>query len=168
MRASMSPEGYELTHAMMLINGFLGEVVNLETVLNEFAYNIALYGTPGPAGTVGLDLYGHHCAVNVFVVEGRIVVSPAFLGAEPDEIDPGPHAGLREVFADRITLVAGVVQRRLLRAVGVLGEEAHLALEHVEGLLGGVVRVRRDDGARGGVGGDGRTGSRSRHRRAAR
>jgi hypothetical protein len=35
-----------LAHAMMLINGFLGEVVHLETVLNEFSYNIALYGEP--------------------------------------------------------------------------------------------------------------------------
>jgi hypothetical protein len=33
-----------------------------------------------------------------------MVVSPAFLGAEPDEIDAGPHAGLRDVFADRISL----------------------------------------------------------------
>src|SRR6478752_4674477 len=46
MQASLSPEGYELTHAMMLINGFLGEVVDLPTVLNEFSYNIALYGRP--------------------------------------------------------------------------------------------------------------------------
>ncbi len=34
---------------MMLINGFLGEVIGLETVLNEFSYNIALYGTPTSA-----------------------------------------------------------------------------------------------------------------------
>ena len=33
-----------------------------------------------------------------------MVVSPVFLGAEPDEIDAGPHAGLRDVFADRIDL----------------------------------------------------------------
>ena len=39
--------------------------------------------------------YGHHCAVNCLVVEGRMVLSPVFLGAEPDEIDAGPHAGLR-------------------------------------------------------------------------
>jgi hypothetical protein len=104
MRASLSPEGYELAHAMMLINGFLGEVVDLETVLNEFSYNIALYGEPDLRAPWGWHLYGHHAAVNVLVVEGRMVVSPVFLGAEPDEIDAGPHAGLRDVFADRITL----------------------------------------------------------------
>ena len=104
MRASLSPEGYGLTHAMMLINGFLGEVVGLETVLNEFSYNIALYGEPDLRAPWGWQLFGHHCAVNCLVVDGRMVVSPVFLGAEPDEIDAGPHAGLADVFADRITL----------------------------------------------------------------
>ncbi|WP_116453664.1 DUF3500 domain-containing protein [Blastococcus litoris] len=104
MRASLSPEGYELAHAMMLINGFLGEVVGLETVLNEFSYNVALYGEPDLRAPWGWQLFGHHCAVNCLVVEGRMVVSPVFLGAEPDEIDAGPRAGLRDVFADRIEL----------------------------------------------------------------
>ena len=104
MAASLSPEGYELAHAMMLINGFLGEVVDLETVLNEFSYNIALYGEPDLRAPWGWQLFGHHCAVNCLVVEGRLLVSPVFLGAEPDEIDDGPHAGLRDVFADRIHL----------------------------------------------------------------
>jgi hypothetical protein len=104
MAASLSPEGYELAHAMMLINGFLGEVVDLESILNEFSYNIALYGEPDLRAPWGWQLFGHHCAVNCLIVEGRMVVSPAFLGAEPDEIDAGPHAGLRDVFADRISL----------------------------------------------------------------
>ena len=38
---------------MMLINGFLGEVVGLETVLNEFSYNFALYGDPRPRARRG-------------------------------------------------------------------------------------------------------------------
>ncbi|SDX36194.1 Protein of unknown function [Geodermatophilus africanus] len=31
-----------------------------------------------------------------------MVMSPLFVGAEPDEIDEGPHAGVRDVFADRV------------------------------------------------------------------
>ena len=104
MRASLSPEGYELTHAMMLVNGFLGEVVGLQTVLNEFSYNIALYGRPDLHAPWGWQLFGHHCAVNCLVVEGRMVLAPVFLGAEPDWIDAGPHDGVRDVFADRIDL----------------------------------------------------------------
>jgi hypothetical protein len=94
---------------MMLINGFLGEVVDLTTVLNEFSYNIALYGEPDLRAPWGWQLFGHHCAVNCLVVEGRMIVSPVFLGAEPDEIDAGPHAGLAGVFADRIDLGLGLM-----------------------------------------------------------
>jgi hypothetical protein len=103
MAASLSPEGYRLAHDMMLINGFLGEVVGLETLLNEFSYNIALYGEPDLHAPWGWQLYGHHCAVNCLVVEGRMVVSPVFLGAEPNEIDDGPHAGVTS-FTERIAL----------------------------------------------------------------
>ncbi|MCV2487769.1 DUF3500 domain-containing protein [Geodermatophilus sp. YIM 151500] len=104
VHASLSPEGYDLAHAMMLVNGFLGEVVGLETVLNEWSYNLALYGEPHERAPWGWQLYGHHCALNCLVVDGRMVLSPVFLGAEPDEIDDGPHAGLAGLFADRIEL----------------------------------------------------------------
>ena len=104
VRASLSPEGYEIAHAMMLINGFLGEVVHLETILSEWSYNIALYGEPDLRAPWGWQLYGHHCALNCLVVEGRKAHSPVFQGAEPDEIDAGSHAGLSGPFADRIAL----------------------------------------------------------------
>jgi hypothetical protein len=103
MRASLSPEGYRLAHDMMLVNGFLGEAVGLEPLLNEFSYNIALYGEPDPRAPWGWQLYGHHCAVNCLVVDGRMVLSPLFFGAEPNEIDEGPHAGVT-AFTERISL----------------------------------------------------------------
>jgi hypothetical protein len=103
VEASLSPEGYQLAHGMMLINGFLGEVVGLESVLNEFSYNFALYGTPDQTAPWGWQLYGHHCAVNCLVVEGRMSLSPVFFGAEPNEIDEGPHTGTA-AFRDRIQL----------------------------------------------------------------
>ncbi|GHE06934.1 hypothetical protein GCM10011381_00800 [Klenkia taihuensis] len=99
--ASLSTEGYAQVHAMMRINGFLGEVVGLPAILNELSYNIALYGDPDLRAPWGWQLYGHHCAVNCLVVEGRMIVSPVFLGAEPDRIDDGPDAGHR-AFGDRI------------------------------------------------------------------
>jgi hypothetical protein len=120
VRASLSPEGFALVRAMMLINGFLGEVVDLPAILNEFSYNIALYGTPDLRAPWGWQLYGHHCAVNCLIVDGRMAVSPVFLGAEPDEIDAGPHAGLREVFADRIQLGTALM-------AALPGEQRHAA-----------------------------------------
>jgi hypothetical protein len=103
VEASLSSEGYELARAMMRINGFLGEVVELPTILNEFSYNIALYGSPDLRAPWGWQLYGHHCALNCLVVEGRMVLSPVFLGAEPNEIDAGPYAGVGS-FSEHIAL----------------------------------------------------------------
>ncbi|GAA3695573.1 DUF3500 domain-containing protein [Arthrobacter ginkgonis] len=108
MEASLSPEGYRLAHDMMLINGFLGAVVGLENVLNEFSYNFALYGTPHPTAPWGWQLYGHHCAVNCLVVEGRMALGPVFFGAEPNEIDEGPHSGTA-AFGERIRLGTGLM-----------------------------------------------------------
>jgi hypothetical protein len=104
IEASLSPEGYRLAHQMMLINGFLGEVVGLESILNEFSYNVALYGTPDPVAPWGWQLFGHHVALNCLVVEGRMALSPVFLGAEPNEIDEGPHAGTTQSFTTRIEM----------------------------------------------------------------
>lgn len=103
VRASLSPEGYALAHRMMLINGYLGEVVDLPQILNEFSYNVALYGEPDPVAPWGWQLFGHHLALNCLVVQGRMSLSPVFLGAEPDEMDSGPHAG-GQSFAARIDL----------------------------------------------------------------
>lgn len=103
VEASLSPEGFELAHRMMLINGFLGEVVGLEPILNEFSYNLALYGTPDPVEPWGWQLFGHHVAINCLVIDRRMVLSPVFLGAEPNEIDDGPHAGA-ESFTSHIAL----------------------------------------------------------------
>ncbi len=108
VQASLSPEGYALVHGMMLVNGFLGEVVDLPTVLGEFSYNLALYGDPDLRAPWGWQLYGHHCAVNCLVVEGRMQLSPVFLGAEPDRIDTGPHAG-ESLFGHRIDLGRAVM-----------------------------------------------------------
>lgn len=101
VRASLSEEGYELTRNMMRINAFLGKTVGLEKLLNDFSYNFAVFGTPDPVAPWGWQLFGHHCAVNCLVVNGRMNLSPVFHGAEPNEIDAGPEAGLR-AFDDRV------------------------------------------------------------------
>jgi Protein of unknown function (DUF3500) len=104
VKASLSESGYDLARQMMLINGFLGDVVGLPLILNDFSYNIALYGTPDLHAPWGWQLYGHHAALNCLVVEGRMILSPVFLGAEPDQIDEGDHASKGPPFGARIEL----------------------------------------------------------------
>jgi hypothetical protein len=103
MEASLSPEGYALARNLMRINGFLGDLVELPELMNEYSYNFALYGEPSETEPWGWHLFGHHVALNCLVAGTQLVLSPMFLGAEPDVIDAGPHKGLK-VFKERISL----------------------------------------------------------------
>lgn len=117
MRASLSPEGFETARNTMAVNGFLGETVDLPTILNEWSYNLALYGRPHPTAPWGWQLFGHHLALNCLAVDGRMTIGPAFLGAEPDEIDAGPRAGVRTLGRHTAAM------RRIMAALG----ESHRA-----------------------------------------
>lgn len=94
MRASLSTRGFEKARACMLMNGFLGELVGGPKVLNQYSYNFSLFGEPSLTGAWGWQIHGHHLALNVLLVEGQVVISPTFMGAEPNVIDEGPYAGL--------------------------------------------------------------------------
>ncbi|MHC6591251.1 DUF3500 domain-containing protein [Arthrobacter sp. C152] len=103
VEASLSPQGFGLVRNLMRINGFLGNLVELPLLMNEFSYNVALYGEPSETEPWGWQLFGHHVALNCLVVGTQLVVSPVFMGAEPDMIDDGPHRGVK-VFKERIAL----------------------------------------------------------------
>ena len=103
VEASLSPAGFQLVRNLMRINGFLGDLVELPLLMNEFSYNFALFGEPSETAPWGWQLFGHHVALNCLVVGTQLVISPVFLGAEPDGIDAGPHRGVK-VFKERIAL----------------------------------------------------------------
>ncbi|ORB02210.1 hypothetical protein BST33_07280 [Mycolicibacter minnesotensis] len=93
IRASVSAEGYDLIRSIMATNGFLGELVQLPRLLNENSYNINIFGTPSADEPWGWNLYGHHLCLNCLFIGDQQVFTPIFLGAEPNEIDTGAHAG---------------------------------------------------------------------------
>ncbi|KAL5363424.1 hypothetical protein BJX96DRAFT_186974 [Aspergillus floccosus] len=95
LKATLSPEGYDKAINAMRINHFLGELVDASAVMNEFSYNFVLFGRPSASRPWGWSFYGHHLCLNIFLYRGQIVASPWFTGAEPNEIDAGPHAGTR-------------------------------------------------------------------------
>lgn len=95
LKATLSPEGYDKAIKAMRINHFLGELVESPRVMNEFSYNFVLFGTPSPTRPWGWSFYGHHLCLNIFLYKNQIIASPWFTGAEPNEIDAGPHAGTR-------------------------------------------------------------------------
>ncbi len=109
LRASLSAAGYERTRTLMRINHFLGELVNAPRILNEFSYNFNLFGTPSLTEPWGWNFYGHHVCLNCLMLGGQMVVTPVFMGAEPNGIDTGPHAGLT-AFTDEESLGLALMQ----------------------------------------------------------
>ena len=93
-KASLSPAGFELVRNLMRINGFLGDLVELPLLMNEFSYNFALYAETEPWGW---QLFGHHAVLNCLLAGSQLVLSPVFMGAEPDMIDAGPHRGVKVI-----------------------------------------------------------------------
>lgn len=91
--ATLSPAGYELARTAMTINGYLGDVVGLPQLMNEFSYHLAIYGEPSVTQPWGWQLFGHHLAINALVIGPRLVVSPVFFGAEPNTTEDGDPAG---------------------------------------------------------------------------
>ncbi len=57
-------------------------------------YWVRIFGTPG-GDTWAWSLDGHHLAMTVTAVDNQIAFTPLFLGAEPQTILDGRHAGVR-------------------------------------------------------------------------
>jgi hypothetical protein len=95
IKASLSKEGYEKARGCMQINAFLGALCGLPGVMNEWSYNFILFGQPSRTSPWGWNIYGHHLTLNCFILGRQMVISPTFMGAEPNVIDEGPRAGMR-------------------------------------------------------------------------
>jgi len=92
LRTILSSQGYYKALAIMERDEFLGENSKREGFGSEF-YFLDVFNKPGSDAIWGVQLDGHHCAVNVTVIGNAVTVTPTFLGAEPAIIPSGRHAG---------------------------------------------------------------------------
>lgn len=93
IEATFSPEGYQKALAAMRINHFLGQVCDVERIMNQYSYNFLLFGEPSTEKAWGWSMYGHHLCLNVFIRGANLLITPTFTGAEPNLIDSGPWRG---------------------------------------------------------------------------
>jgi hypothetical protein len=100
LEATLSPSGYAKALLCMKMNGFLGKVVQGEKVLNENSYNFAIFGRPSMEEPWGWQLFGHHLSMNCLVIGQQMILSPVFMGAEPNIIDEGPEKG-KAIFTEQ-------------------------------------------------------------------
>ncbi|MGZ4766325.1 MAG: inositol monophosphatase family protein [Ilumatobacteraceae bacterium] len=94
VRATMSARGYHHARSIMRINQLIAELSGDYDAFGEWPYFVSVFGSPDSGEPWGWQIDGHHLCVNTVVIDGRIVMTPTFMGAEPRRIGLGSLAGL--------------------------------------------------------------------------
>ncbi len=94
LRATLSARGFHQARSIMRINQLLAELTGDFEAFGEWPYFMSIFGTPGGDGPWGWQIDGHHLCINAVVFDGRIVMTPSFMGSEPRSVHSGPMAGL--------------------------------------------------------------------------
>lgn len=94
LQAILSSQGYYKATAIMAVDDFLGAASDQsrQQYGSEY-YFLDVFGEPGGDEPWGVQIDGHHLAVNVTVVGHRVTMTPAHFGADPAVLPSGRHAG---------------------------------------------------------------------------
>ncbi|OBJ83293.1 DUF3500 domain-containing protein [Mycobacterium sp. 1245852.3] len=83
IEATLSARGFAQMREAMRLNAQLGHFVqNYEDTLTEWCYWFTIFGDPQAGQAWGWQLAGHHIDLHAVIVDGHLVVTPAFLGCE--------------------------------------------------------------------------------------
>ena len=94
VRATLSARGYDQARSIMRLNQLLAELTGDYEAFGEWPYFVSIFGQPGDGEPWGWQIDGHHLCINTMVIDGRIVTTPTFMGAEPRRVRSGPYAGI--------------------------------------------------------------------------
>jgi hypothetical protein len=110
LKAGLSQKGYLTATSIMQLEDVLKAIENAgggdaaqgrRMERNPVKYFVSIFGTPGPAGSWGWRVEGHHVSLNFTITNGSLVAStPQFFGSNPAEVRVGPQKGLR-ILADQ-------------------------------------------------------------------
>ena len=99
LETSLSKEGFEKVRRIVRADGILAQSSPRARRFGwtEDNYWFAVFGAPSTTETWAWQFGGHHLAVNVTIGEGRMFLSPTFLGVEPAawEEDGEPFAPMQ-------------------------------------------------------------------------
>ena len=98
LRAGLSSTGYVKVRAIMDLEDVLKVVeAGGRFARNKEEYYFSVFGTPGPTGTWGWRVEGHHVSIRMTIVDGSattpVATSPMFLGANPAVVMDGDQQG---------------------------------------------------------------------------
>ena len=94
LQATLSARGYHQARSIMRLNELLAELTGDREAFGEWPYFLSIFGSPDSGEPWGWQFDGHHVCLNTVVFDDRIVLTPAFMGAEPRRVGLGPLAGV--------------------------------------------------------------------------
>ena len=95
MRHSLSEQGFETARNIMKLNHHLGEMCERFDAFDEWYFWMSIMGNPSTTEPWGWQIDGHHLIINCLVIGDQLVLSPTFLGSEPNSANWGKYAGTR-------------------------------------------------------------------------
>lgn len=107
IKVSLSPEGHARAQRVMANNRFMGELIGATNILHEWAFALSIFGAPSANEPWGWQFFGHHLALNCLFADSQMVLSPVFMGLEPDH-EEGPHQ--RRMFEPHESLALGLMR----------------------------------------------------------
>jgi hypothetical protein len=126
LSAGLSAQGVIKAHTIMSLDQVLKDLeLDKGPERDPDKYYVSIFGEPGPEGTWGFRFEGHHLSLNYTVVNGNLVSSPSFFGANPAEVRNGPRAGLRALMREEdlgLELVQSLTDEQ--RAIAVVDKTA--------------------------------------------
>ena len=97
LSTAMSPEGLDAVIAVLAAEAVLAESPRAGRLgWSEGNYWLAFFGTPSQTEPWAWQFGGHHLAINMSISQGRITMSPTFIGVEPAVFD---EAAVDRIFA---------------------------------------------------------------------
>ena len=119
LRACTSEQGFRKVSRLMDANHFLGELYDLNNIMNRWSFHFMLFGEPSSDRPWGWSIYGHHVAFCCFIVGRQLTIAPTFMGVEPNVIDRGDDSDAT-LFSDEercgLALMQALTPRQQKRA----------------------------------------------------
>ncbi|HJM64884.1 MAG: hypothetical protein CMN05_09525 [Roseibacillus sp.] len=98
LASGLSQKGVLNASTIMSLEAILAEMEKDPVRRDTQKYYIAIFGEPSSkqqTGTWGWRFEGHHLSLNYTVINGNVVITPAFLGTNPASVKKGPRKGTR-------------------------------------------------------------------------
>ena len=93
LRRTLSYRGFGQARDIMRVNRLLADMTDSKDEFGEWPYFVTVFGDPAGGEPWAWQLDGHHLCLSCTVVGDQVVLTPAFMGAEPSRVFEGPLAG---------------------------------------------------------------------------